>query len=122
MHVSEWNVSWPIAFLNTSAYDIVQSYVDDRIPKVISPAFYKWTDTLSHIPQKFNYTHMYEYLMKREVIVLSADGVIIDNVMLPVVEKQTAECLVCGRARRQMQPCRSNLVCPSRVPRITDED
>ena len=92
MHVSEWNVSWSIAFLNTSlirtlAYDIVQRYVDDRIPKVISPAFYNWTDTLSHIPQKFNNTHMYEYLMKREVIVLSTDGVIIDNVMLPVAEK-----------------------------------
>ena len=30
---------------------------------------------------------MYEYLMKREVIVLSADGVIINNAMLPVAEK-----------------------------------
>ena len=69
------------------AYDIVQSYVDDRIRKVTSPAFYNWTDTLSDIPQKFNCTHMYEYLMKREVIVLSADGVIIDNAMLPVAEK-----------------------------------
>ena len=65
----------------------MQSYVDDRIPKVISPAFYNWTNTPSHIPHKFNYTHMYEHLMKREVIVLSADGVIIDNVMLPVAEK-----------------------------------
>ena len=65
----------------------MQSYVDDRIRKVTSPAFYNWTDTLSDIPQKFNYTHMYEYLMKREVIVLSADGVIIDNAMLPVAEK-----------------------------------
>ena len=65
----------------------MQSYVDDRIPNVIFPAFYNWTDTLSDIPHKFNYTHMYEYLMKREVIVLSADGVIIDNVMLPVAEK-----------------------------------
>ena len=69
------------------AYDIMQSYVDDRIPKVTSPAFYNWTDTLSNIPQKFNYTQMYEYLMKREVIVLSVDGVIIDHVMLPVAEK-----------------------------------
>ena len=64
----------------------MQSYVDDRIPNVIIPAFYNWTDTLSDIPHKFNYTHMYECLMKREVIVLSADGVIIDNVMLPVAE------------------------------------
>ena len=61
--------------------------MDDRIRKVTSPAFYNWTDTLSDIPQKFNCTHMYEYLMKREVIVLSADGVIIDNAMLPVAEK-----------------------------------
>ena len=68
--------------IRTLAYDIVQSYVDDRIRKVTSPAFYNWTHTLSDIPQKFNYTHMYEYLMKREVIVLSADGVIIDNAML----------------------------------------
>ena len=51
----------------------MQSYVDDRIRKVTSPAFYNWTDTLSDIPQKFYCTHMYEYLMKREVIVLSAD-------------------------------------------------
>ena len=41
---------------------------------------------------------MYEYLMKREVIVLSADGVVIDNVVLPVAEKYTAECqCVAGR-------------------------
>ena len=72
---------------NFGLYDIVQSYVDDRIRKVTSPAFYNWTDTLSDIPQKFNCTHMYEYLMKREVIILSADGVIIDNAMLPVAEK-----------------------------------
>ena len=65
----------------------MQSYVDDRIRKVTSPALYNWTDTLSDIPQKFYYTHMYEYLMKREVIVLSADGVIIDKAMLPVAEK-----------------------------------
>ena len=65
----------------------MQSYVDDRIRKVTSPAFYNWTDTLSDIPQKFNYAHMYEYLMKREVIVLSGDGVIIDNAILPVAEK-----------------------------------
>ena len=68
-------------------YDIVQSYVDDRIPKFTSPAFYNRKETLSDIPQKYNYTHMYEYLMKREVVVLSADRVIIDNVMLPVAEK-----------------------------------
>ena len=43
--------------------------------------------TLLDILHKFNYTHMYEYLMKRKVIVLSADGVVIDNVMLPVAEK-----------------------------------
>ena len=43
--------------------------------------------TLSDILHKFNYTHMYEYMMKREVIVLSADGVVIHNVMLPVAEK-----------------------------------
>ena len=30
---------------------------------------------------------MYEYLMKRKVVVLSGDGVIIDNVMSPVAEK-----------------------------------
>ena len=65
----------------------MQSYVDDRKSKVTSPAFCNWTDTLSDIPHKFNYTHMYKYLMKREVIVLSADGVIIDNAMLPVAEK-----------------------------------
>ena len=81
-----------IFFLNTSlirtlAYDIVQSYVDDRILKVTSRAFYNWTETLSDIPQKFNYTHMNEYLMKREVDLLSADGVVIDNVMLPVAEQ-----------------------------------
>ena len=57
------------------------------VRKVTSPAFYNWTDTLSDIPQKFNYTHMYEYLTMREVIVLSTDGVIIDNVMLQVAEK-----------------------------------
>ena len=65
----------------------MQSYVDDRIRKFTSLAFYNWTDTLSDIPQKFKYTHMYEYLMKREVIVLSADRIIIDNAMLPVAEK-----------------------------------
>ena len=65
----------------------MQSYVDDRIRKVTSPAFYNWTDTISDIQQIFSCTHMYEYLMKREVIVLSSDGVIIDNVMLPVAEK-----------------------------------
>ena len=43
--------------------------------------------TPSDIPHKFNYTHVFEYLMKREVIVLSADEVVIDNVMLPVPEK-----------------------------------
>ena len=64
----------------------MQSYVDARIRKVTSLAFYNRTDTLSDIPQKFNCTHMFEYLMKREVIVLSADGVI-DNAMLPVAEK-----------------------------------
>ena len=65
----------------------MQSYVDDRIRKVTSPAFYNWTDTISDIPQKFNYAHMYEYLMKREVIVLLVDGVSIDNAMLPLAEK-----------------------------------
>ena len=55
--------------------------------------------TLSDIPHNSNYTHMYEYLMKREVIVLSADRVVIDNVMLPVAEKPLQpECLcVAGR-------------------------
>ena len=72
----------------------MQSYVDDRIRKVTSPAFYNWTDTLSDIPQKCNYTHMYEYLMKREVIVLSTDGVIIDNAMLPVAEKPLQSVIV----------------------------
>ena len=43
--------------------------------------------TLSDILHKFNYTHMYEYLMKRKVIVLSANGIVTDNVMLPVAEK-----------------------------------
>ena len=65
----------------------MQSYVDDRKRKVTSPALYNWTDTLSDILQKFNYAHTYEYLMKREVIVLSADGVSIDNAMLPLAEK-----------------------------------
>ena len=62
-------------------------WMTEYVRKVTSPAFYNWTDTLSDIPQKFNCTHMYEYLMKREVIILSADGVIIDNAMLPVAEK-----------------------------------
>ena len=78
-------------------YDIVQSYVDDRIRKVTSQAFYNWTDTLSDIPQNFHYAHMYEYLMKREVIVLSADGVIIDNAMLLVAEKPLQSVFVAGR-------------------------
>ena len=43
--------------------------------------------TLSDILNKCNYTHMYEYLMKRKVIVLSANGVVTDNVILPVAEK-----------------------------------
>ena len=92
--------------------------MDDRIRKVTSPAFYNWRDTLSDIPQQFHYTHMYEYLMKREVIVLSADGVIINNAMLLVAEKPLQSVFVWG----QMQPCRCNLVCPSRVLRISDED
>ena len=37
---------------------------------------------------------MYEYLMKREVIVLSTDGVIIDNAMLPVAEKPLQSVIV----------------------------
>ena len=45
---------------------------------------------------------MYEYLMKRKVIVLSANGVITDNVMLPVAEKPLQSVF----ALRQMQPCR----------------
>ena len=65
----------------------MQSYADDRIRKVTSPAFNNWTDTLLDVPQKFNYTHMHEYLMKREVIVLSGDGVIINNAIMPVAEK-----------------------------------
>ena len=40
------------------AYDIVQSYVDDRLPKVTSPTFDNWKETLSDIPQKVNYTHV----------------------------------------------------------------
>ena len=69
------------------AYDIVQSYVDDKLPKVTSPACNNWKETLSDIPHKFNYTHMYEYLIKREVVVLTAVAVVIDSVMLPVAEK-----------------------------------
>ena len=37
---------------------------------------------------------MYEYLMKREVVVLSADVVVIDNVMLPVAENPLQSVLV----------------------------
>ena len=43
--------------------------------------------TLSDILNKCNYTHMYEYLMKRKVIVLSANVIVTVNVMLPVAEK-----------------------------------
>ena len=63
--------------------------------------------TPSDIPHTFNYTHMFEYLMKREVIVLSADEVVIDNVMLPVAENHCGVS-VCGRVLRRMQPCRSD--------------
>ena len=59
--------------------------------------------TPSDIQHKFNYTHMFEYLMKREVIVLSADEVV------SCCQWQTNHCVVyvCGRVLRQMQPCRS---------------
>ena len=35
---------------NNLANDIVQSYVNDRLPKVTSQAFYNWKETLIRYP------------------------------------------------------------------------
>ena len=50
--------------------------------------------TLLQISRRNVTIHMYEYLMKREVVVLSADVVVIDNVMLPVAENPLQSVLV----------------------------
>ena len=77
--------------------------------------------TPSDIPHKCNYTHMCEYLMKREVIFYQQMKLLS---IMPCCQWQKNHCgvSVCGRVLRQMHPCRSNLVCYSQVLRITDED
>ena len=48
------------------SYDIVQSYANETFPKITSPALCNWRETLVNIPEKKNYTHMFEYLVKRK--------------------------------------------------------
>ena len=64
MHVSERNVAWPMAFLNTS---LIQTNIwlmtlckvmwMTEYLIVTSPAFYNWKQTLSDIPHKFLTMH-----------------------------------------------------------------
>lgn len=51
-------------------YEIVQSYVNSVNPKVSTPLLANWKNTMDDIPKQLNYTHMYEYLVKRTAVVL----------------------------------------------------
>ena len=54
------------------SYDLIQAYVNETVPKISSPLLINWKTTLEGVPSTFNYTHLYEYLIKRTVVVLTA--------------------------------------------------
>ncbi len=68
-------------------YEIVQQYVNNTAAKITSPLLANWKDSLGDIPQRFSFTHMYEFLMKRSVLVLGKDAQILETLDLPVAEK-----------------------------------
>lgn len=68
-------------------YDIVQSYVNEKVPEIPTPLLCNWKDNLVCIPEKLNYTHVYEYLIKRTVVVLTKERDIVETYDLPVADK-----------------------------------
>ena len=66
---------------------ILQEHIQS-LPSVEPPALDKWTDCLDVLPQKFGYTSIVEYLMKRQVTLLDGSGKpLATPVILPVAEK-----------------------------------
>ena len=66
---------------------ILQEHIQS-LPNVEPPALDKWTDCVDILPQKFGYTSIVEYLMKRQVTLLGGSGKpLATPVILPVAEK-----------------------------------
>ena len=63
----------------------MKSDVNDTISNITFPALCNWRETIN-IRVEHNYTQMFNYLMKTKVALLSADGIVVDNFMLPVAE------------------------------------
>ena len=60
--------------------------MNDTISKIYFPALCNWREIIN-IRVEHNYTQTFNYLMKTKVVLLSADGIVVDNFMLPVAEK-----------------------------------
>lgn len=68
-------------------YDIVQSYVNATVPKISSPLLTNWKCSLENVPANFNYTHLYEYIIKRTAVVLTKEMKECGTYKLPVADK-----------------------------------
>jgi hypothetical protein len=70
-------------------YAIVEEHVRQKIPTISPPLLNNWTNDMSIIPEKFCYTHLHEYLIKRTVTILTSKGSDSEETEfeLPIAEK-----------------------------------
>jgi hypothetical protein len=52
-------------------YAIIEEHVREKLLNIAPPLLKNWTDDMSVIPENFCYTHIYEYLVKRTITILS---------------------------------------------------
>ncbi len=52
-------------------YAIIEEHVREKFLNIAPPLLKNWTDDMSIIPENFCYTHIYEYLVRRTITILS---------------------------------------------------
>ena len=86
--VKSTELSWDILDSKTSL--LLSLLIQDNIflsLKMTAPSVSNWRDILGEIPQDLDFTHIYEYLMKRIVLVLAKSSEVVEKFTLPVADK-----------------------------------
>lgn len=52
-------------------YAIIEEHVRENLLNISPPLLKNWTDNMTVIPENFCYTHIYEYLVKRTITILT---------------------------------------------------
>lgn len=68
-------------------YEIIQEYANSKTVNIPLPLISKWKSTMEFIPKDFTYASIYEYLVKREVVVLNSQIAEVDRFDLPIADK-----------------------------------